>query len=439
MDHWQAIQNWGMFLVVGGAIGAYYYSQNKPQTPTASNRRRSVQEPREPKEQRPKAKRRENERPSAETSAAEVTSGPGKENNKKRKAPSKPQQRQHPTAPAVPVSSQEDDKEDQSTRQFAEQLAKARKGTDLSVPKGKEQKLKTVKQGSVKSSAPQTSEQPAQADDDMSPSDFSAINAGDVSDMLEPKASGPSTIRVTAPSQPQKDKAPKKQKKEEPVETKKQRQNRLKKEEQRLVREAEEKERKVLEEKQRRAAREARGEPARNGMGVKPPTSNAWNASKPSQPATVTTAPAVNGTPLLDTFDAESTASSNGGLGGSTAATSTTDADTLQQRARDDVSEEEQMAQVMRESGDDSGWTTVAQPKKQKGKKHAEDGEVNGVSTPTEPVPAPAPKPAPVSKPAPAPAKPAMVNGKPKGFQALTDEYEQRTNVDPNDASNWDA
>ncbi|KAI7618236.1 hypothetical protein KC319_g19148, partial [Hortaea werneckii] len=121
------------------------------------------------------------------------------------------------------------------------------------------------------------------------------------------------------------------------------------------------------------------------------------------------------------------------------AATSTTDADTLQQRARDDVSEEEQMAQVMRESGDDSGWTTVAQPKKQKGKKHAEDGEVNGVSTPTEPVPAPAPKPAPVSKPAPAPAKPAMVNGKPKGFQALTDEYEQRTNVDPNDASNWDA
>ena len=36
------------------------------------------------------------------------------------------------------------------------------------------------------------------------------------------------------------------------------------------------------------------------------------------------------------------------------------------------------------------------------------------------------------------PTKPAA-NGKPVGFQALNVEYEQRTDADPDDASNWDA
>ena len=422
METWYSAVSWTGFLVLFGGLGIYYYGQQKPQPA----RRQSMQEHREPRQ---KVKKREHERPSADSNAAEATNG--KENAKRRKVQSYPPPPQQ-AAPTVVVQNDNDDKEDLSTRQFAEQLAKARKGTDLSAPKSKEQRLKTVKQGSAKSSPLQTTEPGADADDDLSPAASPALNAGDVSDMLEPKTSGPSTLRLTAPAQPQKEKVARK-KKEEPVESKKQRQNRQKKEREREDREAEEKERKLREEKQRRAAREARGEPAKNGIPVsKPPASNAW-ANKPAPAGNENAAPAVNGSALLDTFDAESTASSNGGNEPSTAATSTTDAETIQQRGRDELSEEEQMAKAMKESGDESGWTTVAQPKKQKGKKT--DGETNGVSTPVEP--APTPKPAPVTKPA--PANKPVVNGKPKGFQALKDEYEQRTDVDPNDASNWDA
>ncbi len=75
----------------------------------------------------------------------------------------------------------------------------------------------------------------------------------------------------------------------------------------------------------------------------------------------------------------------------------------------------------MKQSEDESGWTTVAQPKKQK--KKTGNAEVEPALTNTTNIPA---------------AKPTT-NGKPTGFQALDVEYEQRTDADPNDASNWDA
>lgn len=430
MDNWQAVQNWLLFTGVAGGLGLYYWSQSRPAQPAAtSNRRRSVQEA------RPKAKRRATPEQSTsdvkQSTATEPKPKTGDEGTKK-KAKNK-QQPQQQTAPTVVVQDNEPaEKEvDMSTKQFAQQWAKAKQGTNLSAPKGKDQRLRTVKQSNVGGNpvlSSGSSQAGADADDDMSPAASPAMNAGDVSDMLDPAIKGPSTLRLTASAKPQKERVAR-QPKEEVVESKKARQNRMKKEQQRLQREAEEKERKALEEKQRRAAREARGEPAKNGMPVsKPPASNAWTAPKSPQPAPENGAPADNATssaPLLDTFDAESTASSNGA---STAATSTTEAES-NQRDHDAVSEEEQMATAMKQSEDESGWTTVAVPKKQSKKKQTANGEVAGDTTPVQPTPKPKAAP-PVSK--------STVNGKPNGFQALNDTYEQRADVDPNDASNWD-
>ena len=220
----------------------------------------------------------------------------------------------------------------------------ARKGADLTAPKGKENRTRTVKQNSAKDDhllSSGSSLTGAEADDDMSPVTSPTINAGNVNDMLEPAAPGPNTLRLTPAKQPQRQPAAK-QAKEVATETKKQRQNRKKVEERREQREAEEKERKALEEKQRRAAREARGEPAKNGLGVsKAPATNSWAAGAP-----VTNGVSANGdksAPLLDTFDAESSGSSTGGMGASTAATSTTEAG-APQWDYEHASEEEQLA-----------------------------------------------------------------------------------------------
>jgi hypothetical protein len=317
------------------------------------------------------------------------------------------------------VQANEPEEMDMSTKQWAEQMLQARKGQDLTSTKNKEQRVKTVKQRSAVNT-PNLSSGSSQADDDASPARSPELKAGDVSDMLEPVASGPSVLRVTAPSKPQKEKVVR-QKKEEDVETKKQRQNRQKAEERKLQQEADERARKILEEKQRRAAREARGEPARNGMQTsKPPTTNAWTA-KPANGTPTPPATNVSHTaPLLDTFDVESNSSSNGGLEASTAATSTTSGG----RKSWDLelpSEEDQLAQAMRQSEDESGWTTVAQPKKQKKKT---------VTVEAEPV---------LTNKTNISAVKPTTNGKPTGFQALDVQYAQRTDADPNDASNWDA
>ncbi|KAK5123076.1 hypothetical protein LTR85_003272 [Meristemomyces frigidus] len=426
MDSWQTAQNWVLFAGVAGGLSYYYWSQNKPtQAAATANRRRSVQEP------QPKAKRRTTpeDTKTGSKSAEKPTAKQAPKSNdgaKKRKGQGK-QPAQAQATPAIAEEKEDDDEIDMSTKHFAEQLSKARKGNDLSTKKGTENRLRTVKQGSAVDARVQSSaSSQADADDDMSPTASPEVNGGDVSDMLEPAAKGPSTLRLTASAKPQKEKVARQPKQEE-IETKKQRQNRMKKEQQRLEREAEEKERKVAEEKQRRAARMARGEPAKNGIPVsKPPASNAWTEPKAGQSTSENTTPAVNGTssgPLLDTFDAESTASSNDGMKASTAATSTT------QRDKDGVSEEEQMSQAMKQSEDESGWTTVEVPKKQK-KKQGADEDATRISTPIEPAPTP--------KAAPPASKPA-VNGKPNGYSALKDEYEQRADVDPNDASNWDA
>lgn len=420
MNNYSVATNWAIFGAV--AIGGVYYywprdqrrgDRNREDAQHAARRRRTEQEARGRQQRRPSTER-DIESVHGESSATEKVPQAGSEATRKRKAQTKePAQ----AAPAVVVQADEPKEVDMNTKQWAQQMLQARKGADLTSTKNKEQRVKTVKQSSAVNT-PVLSSGSSQADDDASPARTPDINAGDVSDMLEPVPAGPTIMRVTSPSKPQKEKGAR-QSKEEVVETKKQRQNRQRAEERRLQHEADEEARKALEEKQRRAAREARGEPAKNGMQTsKPPANNAWTAK---------TGAAVNGkstnatnanhtAPLLDTFDVESNSSSNGGPEASTAATSTSSAQW--------ASEEEQLAQAMRQSEDESGWTTVAQPKKQKKKTPVAE------TVASEPVL--------TNKTNILPAKPTT-NGKPIGFHALDAEYEQRADADPSDASNWDA
>jgi len=410
-------QNYVGFAVLAGSIGGYYYYTTKRTQPAAAGtRRRSTNDFKSKPDRRLSVQQREGTQPVA-TSEKQEKQSDATSSKKKKAAKKQPQPQQKPKVEPTPEVVVQDDKpereSDISIAQFAQQMTQARQGSKLAAPKGKESRVKTVKQGKARDTPIFSSESSqaggetgAEADDDFSPAASPALNSGDVSDMLEPTPSGPTSIRLTAPTNPQKQRAPK-QAKEEIVESKKARQNRKKVEERRIQREAEEKDRKALEERQRRTAREARNEPAKNGIPVaRAPASNSWTA------APTTAGAAVNGAsngPLLDTFDAESTGSSTGGLENSTAATSTT--------------EDAQVAQAVRESEDESGWTTVSVAKKQPKARAESSGEAT-------PVEQPQPK-AKAKANAPLPPKPSTFANvsKPTGFAAL----------DVDDPSNWDA
>ena len=101
----------------------------------------------------------------------------------------------------------EPDEDDMNTRKWAEGMMQTQKGYDIAVTNGKEARVKTVKQSSALHTpalSSGSSQAGGEADDDLSPAVSPALNAGDVSDMLEAKASGPSTLRLTAPTKPQK-------------------------------------------------------------------------------------------------------------------------------------------------------------------------------------------------------------------------------------------
>ena len=425
MDAYSALTSWSLFAVVVGAGCWYYWPAGQHPKRNAARDDRTQHSGRKGKndgEARGRSIRRMTSE-DAMGSGAEKVPNLSEIAARKRKAqaPKQPQQQPQQTT-VTPQVYVEDEGENEADRQWAQRMAQTQKGAELGGASKKERKVKTIKQSSA-INTPEMTAQPSpqagsEADDDHSPVATPMLDSGDVNDMLEPVASGPSVLRVTAPTQPQKERAPKKAKQEE-VETKKQRQNRQKVEERRIQREADEKERKALEEKQRRAAREARGEPARNGIPIaKAPAQSPWSQQQQQAGAQVNgnnAAPQTNSNsnqPMLDTFDAESSASD---VGPSTTATSTTDGE------HGSLSYEDQLAQAKRNSEDD-GWTTVALPKKTK--KPAEDQ-------------APA-KPALSNKTNVAKAAPTT-NGKPKGFQALYVPDETSNGTDPNDPSSWDA
>lgn len=204
-------------------------------------------------------------------------------------------------------------------REFARQLASVKQGTALNAAKKNDEKRhKSVKQSRAevveekphdsKVSAP-SSTAGVDADDDESSTaspEVKAADAGDVSDMLEPKVAGPSVLRLTDTDKVK----PKKEKKAtapEKVETKKQRQNRQKADAAKTLREETEKLRKVDMEAQRRQARIAEGRPAKDGSGFmaaqKQPS--AWNGTTGSSSSNATTGGFLPVQPL-DTFDTSS-------------------------------------------------------------------------------------------------------------------------------------
>ncbi|KAI5196247.1 hypothetical protein E4T39_07865 [Aureobasidium subglaciale] len=350
MEPWQS---W--LIALGAAAAAYYYYVQHGKPVANRTRAASVSDFVAPQ---PKAARRRDStkpKPKSETTKATAVTLPelsvqsgedsttrAPEVSKKRKAGKKQSAAPAPSltpAPAPKRQEVDDDvAEEEDNKAWAQQLASLKKGTSLAPPSRTDSRNRTVKQSS-KNFSPASSNAD-NADDDLTPAMSPRLAAGDVSDMLEPTAGGPSVLRLTGSNKPTKANQPRQQSQAEEQETKKQRQNRKKVEERRLQREAEEKERQTLLETQRRTAREARGEPAKNGIPVsKAPTSSAWAAEVAKR---ATEPPVVSeSAPLLDTFE---------------------------QSATNGASEEDQLALAKQISQDDSGWNTVPKGKKQQKK-----------------------------------------------------------------------
>lgn len=408
MEPWQS---WTIVLLGSGAAWWYYNRQSKPKTKTG--RAVSVSEEGQSRLSRRrednKAKRRREGNTSApEPSGSDIpvvpsaaaSSAPTATNKqlRKRKA-GKTQAEPGFVSSAIEADGSGNDAlsggahtdDGMDNKEFAKQLSGLKTGTSLAPPAQVGSGRKPLKQSRVdgnpstaadtnymsSSQAMSTESSTAgmDADDDLSLTNSPAFeatsfeknpNGGDVSDMLEAPAAGPSVLRLTDPTQQVRQRQPQQQKGFQVQETKKQRQNRQKNEEKRLAREQAEKERRFLSEKQLRTAREAEGRPAKNGMASsKPPVSNAW--ATPVKPTSSygpssAAAPTSYAAPLLDTFDkygsSKAETSENGG-GGVSAVTKAWE--------RDLPSEEDQLRMINEMNGDD-GWNTVQKGKKGKTK-----------------------------------------------------------------------
>ena len=400
MEPWQS---WAVALIGAAAVYYYYFQHGKP----VANRTRSASVSDFVAPQPKAARRRDSTKPKPKSEATKATgvtlpelsvqSGDDSttkvsDGSKKRKAGKKQSAAPAPSLTPAPAPKRQelgdDVAQEEDNKAWAQQLASLKKGTSLAPPTRTDSRNRTVKQSSKTFSS--ASSNAADADDDLTPSMSPSLAAGDVSDMLEPAAAGPSVLRLTGSNKPAKAHQPR----QAPVqqeETKKQRQNRQKVEARRLEREAEEKERQTLLETQRRTAREARGEPAKNGIPSQAPTSSAWAADIAKR---VVQAPAVAVTgesaPLLDTFDQSAS------------------------------NEEEQLRLAKQISQDDSGWATVPKGKKQQKKKAPVIGsEDSNTSDAGSVVNAPIEKPAPLPKVT-APAPKAAVSST-NGYSSLYD------------------
>ena len=370
MEPWQS---WAIMLA-GGALAYWYYtSRNQPK----SNKARAATDSEPVQLQAKPNKRRDDNKPrrktedtsigrpvgsdAAVTSSDEPSRSVVKDQGKKRKAgPDAPA----PAAAISPVSAKKDEPE-QDNQAWAQQMASVRKGTTLEAPARAGAKNRTVRPTSAVDASPAISSASstggAEADDDLTPARSPALAAGDISDMLEKQAPGPSVLRLTGSSDSSSANKARPQKEFQPAETKKQRQNRKKLDDRKLEREAAERERQSMMENQRRTAREARGEPARNGIPIgKPPAVSAWAAQTINR---VTEAPVpsttANGAPLLDTFEPESSL----GVNDSAAATSTT--------SRQFHSDND--ATGIATSADQTGWNTVGKKKQRKANSDTEE------------------------------------------------------------------
>lgn len=409
MEPWQS---WAIVGVAGA--GAYWYytrskntDRTRGRTPSliSQTQRRSSEVPDESNKRRGKGKNAVgSDRHTSDAADGSSQSVPpsGNERTKKRKGGNKESSRLTQRPPATPeknptpdVASEKPEDDGMDDRELAKQLSSLKAGTSFQKLANTTKTKKTSKQGKQNESvldqsngkvsepaggassyelSTTSSTTGADADDDLSPATSpvfgateSTKNSGDVADMLEAPAKGPSVLRLTQPTQPEPLRQPKQKKSAPEPETKKQRQNRQKNEEKKAAREEAEKERRVLMEKQRRIAREAEGRPAKNGLGIsKPPTTSPWtrpaqDSASSMEPTTIN--PTSNG-PLLDTFDEPVQPVGNVTKtepNGTTATQNTWD--------HDMPSEEEQLR--MLSELNDNGWNTVQKGGKAKKKKHA--------------------------------------------------------------------
>ena len=332
MDPWKS---WTVIAVVG--VGAYwYYTNQRKEKRSPSLVTQPVQSFRRKVEAKNKRKKDAATGASDQVASDAVTaasvslpssSGEQAKTRKGRKnKPAKPGKSSGvdvaPEAPLVKEGARDDEVDD---KEFAKQLTSVKTGTSLTSTGKAAKPPRTVKQSRINgvnngadSALPDTkdvsgrsSTTGADADDDLSATNspaFGAVRRGEegVSDMLEAPAPGPSVLRLTESTQPQRSSAPKQPKSTEVQESKKQRQRKAKKEAEKAALDQAEKDRRILLEKQLRTARESRGEPAKNGVPVQPlPKSNAW--AKPVNGTETVSAPLNEASrstvPLLDTFD----------------------------------------------------------------------------------------------------------------------------------------
>jgi len=372
MDPWQS---WGLILL-GVAVAYFYYSQQYNNS--ALNKNRPL---------------------SAITEVTQHNSKPSKRDERVKKRPEHvrngtngPSTPDHASSISSHSKSEEKlngvEKKDNSSsdKQWAQQMANVRKGTTLAPPASNGSRPKTVKTSSATSSPAASSVSAYSAgeedvDDDLSSKaspDLETSNAGDISDMLEPKGPAISVLRLTGTESDQPKRTHKPQKEFVTQETKKQRQNKKKIEERKEASQEAEKERLIKLENQRRVAREGRGEPAKNGLQTaKAPSSSVWNPTSNTDHDSTTTVSADKSTtnhhisqggaapvqPIKDIVH-RSQAPAIGNAQVSIVPTHS-------KEWTNGLSEDEQMRMVTKMSEDESGWNTVD-------KKKTKKNQVNG-------------------------------------------------------------
>lgn len=205
-----------------------------------------------------------------------------------------------------------DTEDNVSDRDFAQQLAKAQAGTSMQ-PKSQQPSKGSSRLSAIvqsKQSEEHLSTSAHDADDDLSSVDTpqqAKSSSNDVSDMLEPGAAAPTTLRVTnIPNEKPKPKA--KPQQFEQVTSKKKRNEQARREEQRRLNEESERQHERKKQEQLRTARVAAG--TSNQTKANNFTSTAQNAWQKTTPAASETATQVSSGSLLDTFEPTKTHSS---------------------------------------------------------------------------------------------------------------------------------
>ncbi|KAF4549426.1 Hypothetical protein D9617_21g096470 [Elsinoe fawcettii] len=386
--------SWAVALGLAGAA-SYYYTASDRKPTQARGRSGTGSEGSQPQpkaaKKEPKAKRKADITSASESEAPVVSSreqaeSSATENAKKRKGGKGKAQAQ--AAPQVAVQVFEPAQDDGADKAWAQQMANVRKGTNLSVPSKDASRTKTVKTSALESNqnfSSAASSNGAEADDDMSPAISPSLQAGDVSDMLEPAAAGPSVLRLTNPTNPAPQRAPRPQKEFQAAETKKQRQNKKKNEDRKALIEEQERERQAKLEAQRRTAREARGEPAKNGLQqAKAPASSAWTSSQKNEGA-----PPVQ--PIHDSVSrAEQPAVGNAQA--SVVPTRPVNGANGSSSLGNGMSEQDAIVAATRASEDQSGWATVGTKKAKKGHNRTNSDVPGDVKPVAEAAPPPPPK-----------------------------------------------